>query len=85
MEKRAQVASLEKKRHANNSVLNGSTQEVSSLVPHFKVEPLVHSSAPSSPNLGAKLGHQLSPDTDIMAQLQLLSETQKKLEQVGQG
>ena len=71
---------MEKKRRVSNDIWDGSIQEVSSLVPHFKV----HSLAPSSPNLGTTkhqaLGHQPSPD--IMAQLQLLTETQKKLEQV---
>ena len=66
---------MEKKRRTSNHIWDGSIQEVSSLVPHFKVAPLVHSLAPSSPNK-----HQPSPD--IMAQLQLLTETQKKLEQV---
>ena len=76
-------AAMEKKGRVSNNIWDGSTQEVSSLVPHFKVAPVVHSLAPSSPKLGTQhraLGHQPSPD--ILAQLQLLTETQKKLEQV---
>ena len=75
-------SSLEKK--TSNSFLDGSTREGS----------VVH----SSPELGSKqhgLGHQGSPvgavgavghqgsPGIIMTQLQLLTETQKKLEQVG--
>ena len=62
-------SSLEKK--TSNSFLDGSTREGS----------VVH----SSPDLGSKqhaVGHQGSPGI-IMTQLQLLTETQKKLEQVG--
>ena len=72
-------SSLEKK--TSNSFLDGSTREGS----------VVH----SSPELGSKqhgLGHQGSPvgavghqgsPGIIMTQLQLLTETQKRLEQVG--
>ena len=67
---------MEKKRRVNNHIWDESTQEVSSLVPHFKVAPVVPSLAPNR-----ALGHQPSPD--ILAQLQLLTETQKKLKQVG--